>query len=182
MKGSRFLADIQTDGQTDGQTDWQTDGQTDGRTEGKPIVPSGVNTGRGLITITNYKCTTVVTHTYVNNDETHTFVNNDVMHTDVLHTDVYNDVTHTYVINNKTYTYVINNINNDVTHTAVKNIVTPTDEINAHKQQFTLRTLLYTVFSSRLDALVLLDHVFVFLWHGYYTKVSYVPESTSSCC
>ena len=27
----------------------QTDGLTDGRTEGKPIVPSGVNTGRGLI-------------------------------------------------------------------------------------------------------------------------------------
>ena len=34
----------QTDGRTDGRTDWQTDG----RTEGKPIVPSGVNTGRGL--------------------------------------------------------------------------------------------------------------------------------------
>jgi len=31
------------------RTDWQTDWQTDGRTEGKPIVPSGVNTGRGLI-------------------------------------------------------------------------------------------------------------------------------------
>ena len=27
----------------------QTDGRTDGQTEGKPIVPSGVNTGRGLI-------------------------------------------------------------------------------------------------------------------------------------
>jgi len=36
-------------GQTDGRTDRQTDRQTDGRTEGKPIVPSGVNTGRGLI-------------------------------------------------------------------------------------------------------------------------------------
>jgi len=36
-------------GQTDGRTDGLTDGLTDGRTEGKPIVPSGVNTGRGLI-------------------------------------------------------------------------------------------------------------------------------------
>jgi len=34
---------------TDRRTDRQTDRQTDGRTEGKPIVPSGVNTGRGLI-------------------------------------------------------------------------------------------------------------------------------------
>jgi len=38
-------------GQTDWRTDGRTDGQTDGRTEGKPIVPSGVNTGRGLIII-----------------------------------------------------------------------------------------------------------------------------------
>jgi len=29
-------------------TDGMTDRQTDGRTEGKPIVPSNVNTGRGL--------------------------------------------------------------------------------------------------------------------------------------
>jgi len=40
-----------TDLQTDRRTDRQTDRQTDGRTEGKPIVPSGVNTGRGLIII-----------------------------------------------------------------------------------------------------------------------------------
>ena len=50
MKGSRFLADRQTDWQTDGRTDGRTDRQTDGRTEGKHIVPSGVNTGWGLIT------------------------------------------------------------------------------------------------------------------------------------
>jgi len=34
---------------TDRQTDRLTDGQTDRQTEGKPIVPSRVNTGRGLI-------------------------------------------------------------------------------------------------------------------------------------
>ena len=38
-------------GQTDGRTDRQTDWLTDGRTEGKPIVPFGVNTGRGLINV-----------------------------------------------------------------------------------------------------------------------------------
>lgn len=30
------------------------DGRTDGRTEGKPLVPSGVNTGRGLKRKENY--------------------------------------------------------------------------------------------------------------------------------
>jgi len=38
IKGSRFYADIRTDKL-----------RTDERTEGKPIVPSGVNTGRGRI-------------------------------------------------------------------------------------------------------------------------------------
>jgi len=41
-------------GQTDGRTDGRTDRLTDGRTEGKPIVLSGVNTGRGLIIYTEY--------------------------------------------------------------------------------------------------------------------------------
>ena len=40
IKGFRFLADRLTDG--------RTDRLTHGRTEGKPILPSGVNTGRGL--------------------------------------------------------------------------------------------------------------------------------------
>ena len=48
VKGTRVLADKRTAGLTDGLTDCRTDLLTNGRTDGKPIVHSGVNTGRGL--------------------------------------------------------------------------------------------------------------------------------------
>jgi len=49
MRLASIVFKLSEDPDFSGQTDGQTDGRTDRRTEGKPIVPSGVNTGRGLI-------------------------------------------------------------------------------------------------------------------------------------
>ena len=49
MRLASMVFKLSKDPDFSGQTDGRTDRLTDGRTEGKPIVPSGVNTGRGLI-------------------------------------------------------------------------------------------------------------------------------------